>query len=143
MGSEGRRELTFSNTATNRGLSAACPGVSTNVGGRQRRSAARWTLLVSPPRERPSAAALSRARWRRRSRRRSARSDSPAGESTVAGADLFQHMCRGIGDPLADGKQRRRPGQHGTRSEGARACHLPDDLPSRRNATDRTPARQR
>ncbi len=32
------------------GLSAACPGASTNASGRQRRSAARWTLLVSPPR---------------------------------------------------------------------------------------------
>ena len=30
--------------------SAACPGVSTNASGRQRRSAARWALLVSPPR---------------------------------------------------------------------------------------------
>jgi len=29
-------------------LSAACPGVSTSASGRQRRSAARWTLLVSP-----------------------------------------------------------------------------------------------
>ena len=81
----GPRTLTFSSTAMNRGLSAACPGVSTNAGGRQRRSAARWTLLVSPPRERPSAAASSRARRRRRSRRRSARSDFPAGEPPATG----------------------------------------------------------
>jgi hypothetical protein len=61
----GPRTLTFSSTAMNRGLPAACPGVSTNASGRQRRSAARWTLLVSPLRERPSAAASSRARRRR------------------------------------------------------------------------------
>jgi hypothetical protein len=53
-----------------RGLSAARPGVSRKDSGRQRRSAHRWTLLVSPPRERPSSAAFSRAVCRRRSRRR-------------------------------------------------------------------------
>jgi hypothetical protein len=36
----GPRTLTFSSTAMNRGLSAACPGVSTNASGRQRRAAA-------------------------------------------------------------------------------------------------------
>ena len=82
----GPRTLTFSSTAMNRGLPAACPGVSTNASGRRRRPAARWTLLVSPPHERPSAAASSRARRRRRSRRRSARSDSPAGEPPATGA---------------------------------------------------------
>ena len=85
----GPRTLTFSSTAMNRGLSAACPGVSTNASGRQRRSAARWTLLVSPPRERPSAAASSRARRRRRSRRRSA-----------PGPELLGHL-----PPLAAGTE--------------------------------------
>lgn len=33
------------------GLSAACPGVSSSDGRRQRRSAERWSLLVSPLRD--------------------------------------------------------------------------------------------
>lgn len=61
--------FTRSRTATNCGLSPACPGVSRNASGRQRSSAARWILLVGPPRERPSPAALKRARCRRRVRR--------------------------------------------------------------------------
>jgi hypothetical protein len=67
----------------------AIGGLSGREHERQRATAPgcrRWTLLVSPPRERPSAAASSRARRRRRSRRRSARSDSPAGEPTATGA---------------------------------------------------------
>lgn len=67
--------FTRSRTATNRRLSPACPGVSTNASGRQRRSAARWILLVGPPRECPSPAAFKRARCRRRTRQRSARAE--------------------------------------------------------------------
>jgi hypothetical protein len=67
-----------SRTGANCGLSPACPGVRTNASGRQRRSAATWILLVSPPRERPSSAAFKRARCRRRTRRRSMRASSSA-----------------------------------------------------------------
>lgn len=42
-------------TCTNAGASPAWPGVSTKAGGLQRLSAARWILVVSPPRERPRA----------------------------------------------------------------------------------------
>lgn len=59
-----------------RTLSAACPGVRMMDRGRQRRSKARWTLLVSPPREQPSSAARSRALRRRRTPQRCSRSGS-------------------------------------------------------------------
>lgn len=52
------------------GLSAACPAVGTIASGRHLRSAARWTLLVCPPRERPSrgpSAGVCRRRIRRSS----------------------------------------------------------------------------
>jgi hypothetical protein len=45
----------------NCGLSAAWLAVSTNASGRHLRSAARWTLLVCPPLERPRRAAFSRS----------------------------------------------------------------------------------
>src|SRR5512142_1986726 len=37
------------------GLSPACPGVSSTASGRPRPSTARWSLLLSPPRDRPRA----------------------------------------------------------------------------------------
>jgi hypothetical protein len=39
----------------NFGLSPCCPGLVSRAIGRQRRSAARWIFVDSPPRERPSA----------------------------------------------------------------------------------------
>src|SRR6516162_10549768 len=45
----------------NRGQSPCWPGVKMPVTGRQRRSAARWILVDSPPRERPSASRTARA----------------------------------------------------------------------------------
>lgn len=42
-------------TSVKAGASPACPAVRTNVRGRQRASAARWILVVSPPRDRPTA----------------------------------------------------------------------------------------
>ncbi len=60
----------------NCGLSAAWPAVSTNASGRHLRSAARWTLLVCPPLERPRRAVFSLSFRRRRLRRRSSRPGS-------------------------------------------------------------------
>lgn len=56
----GPRTRTLPSTGMNCGLSAAWPAVSTNAGGRHVRSAARWTLLVCPPLERPRRAAFRR-----------------------------------------------------------------------------------
>lgn len=91
----GPRTVTFFRTAVKWGLSAACPSVSSNDSGRQRRSAARWTLLVSPPRERPIRAAFSLARRLRRSRLRSCRWGAAASSpSTSAPFRAFVPHCR-------------------------------------------------
>ncbi len=83
---DGPRTSIFFRTGRKRGLSAACPGVRMRDSGRQRRSAARCTLPVSPPRERPSSAAFSRALRRRRTARRRARSaSSPSSGASVTG----------------------------------------------------------
>lgn len=74
--SHGPRTRIFPSTGMNCGLSAARPAVRTNASGRHFRSAARSTLLVCPPRERPSRAAFSRSFRRRRTHRRSSRSGS-------------------------------------------------------------------
>jgi hypothetical protein len=79
-GPSGPRTLIFARTAANWGLSPAWPRVRTNESGRQQRSADRWTLPVSLPRERLSVAAASLACRRRRTRRRSSAS---AGSSAV------------------------------------------------------------
>jgi hypothetical protein len=49
------RLATFFNRGINRGLSVACSAVRTYAGGRDLRSAARWTLTVDPPMERREA----------------------------------------------------------------------------------------
>ncbi len=42
----------------------------------------------------------------------------PPGQKRIgAGADLFEHVRRGVGDPLSDREQRRRSGQHRARGE--------------------------
>ena len=42
-------------TVSKAGASPAWPAVTVNARGRARPSAARWTLVLNPPRERPSA----------------------------------------------------------------------------------------
>jgi hypothetical protein len=44
-----------SSSGMNRGQSPCWPALRIRLTGRQRRSAARWILVLSPPRERPSA----------------------------------------------------------------------------------------
>src|SRR5712692_4556116 len=50
-----RRMLMASISGMNRGESPCWPGLVSRATGRQRRSAVRWILVVSPPRERPIA----------------------------------------------------------------------------------------
>lgn len=69
---------TLFKTAMSRGRSAVCPGVSTKAGGSPATSSAAWTLLLGPPRDRPSPTASARALRRRHMTARSWPDDASA-----------------------------------------------------------------